>query len=209
MKRLIFVRHGQTASNASKILQGWDCPGLDDVGHEQALRVAEALKDEKVDFIYVSDITRAKQTAEKICNKIGKDFICDERLREINVGSNAGRSYKDVDEEKESLMVSKFEYRHNDGECWADVVKRTKDFFDEIFEKHNGKSVMIISHGGVGRSLLSSIFGKHVSESDEYRHDNTGVSILENDGNGWKIVKLNSTEHLASRQTPDSEVLEP
>jgi len=56
--RLIFVRHGETEENKAKIVQGQKHGKLSEEGLEQAKKVAERLKDEKIDFIYSSDLDR-------------------------------------------------------------------------------------------------------------------------------------------------------
>ena len=64
--RIILVRHGETEDNKKRIIQG-HLPGkLSDKGIEQARKVANRLKNEKVDYIFSSDLDRAKSTAEEI-----------------------------------------------------------------------------------------------------------------------------------------------
>ena len=54
--RIIIERHGQSIGNAERIYLGITDLGLTDEGVEQAKITAEALKDEKIDVIYSSDL---------------------------------------------------------------------------------------------------------------------------------------------------------
>ena len=63
--RLILVRHGETNENKNKVVQGFLNTTLSKIGIQQAKKVANRLKDEKIDFAYSSDLDRAKQTAKE------------------------------------------------------------------------------------------------------------------------------------------------
>ena len=60
--KLIIVRHGETVGNATEIIEG-HLPGkLSQKGIEQAKKLASRLKDEPIDHIFCSDLTRAIET---------------------------------------------------------------------------------------------------------------------------------------------------
>ena len=62
--KIIIVRHGQSTSNVLGHTTGWHDAELSELGMQQAELLAQALKDEKIDFIISSDLKRAKQTTE-------------------------------------------------------------------------------------------------------------------------------------------------
>jgi len=64
--RIILTRHGQTEENLQGILQGHLQGKLSQLGKEQARKLALRLKDEKIDYIYSSDLARAADTAKEI-----------------------------------------------------------------------------------------------------------------------------------------------
>lgn len=71
-KKIILVRHGRTDWNSERITQGHLDTFLNKEGLDQAIAVAEKLKDEKIDVIISSDLKRAFQTALVIAQKLKK-----------------------------------------------------------------------------------------------------------------------------------------
>lgn len=68
MIELILTRHGETLENQQHILQG-QLPGtLSPSGIEQARKLAEKLKNERVEAVLCSDLARSRETAEVIAS---------------------------------------------------------------------------------------------------------------------------------------------
>ena len=109
--RLYLVRHGQTAWNAQKRFMGQlDIP-LDETGRAQVAALGNRLKDEHVDMIYASDLSRAWDTALAIESCLashadpsalpavaGYRIKPDPRLREMNFGDWQGLTYAEIQE---------------------------------------------------------------------------------------------------------------
>jgi len=95
--KLIITRHGETEDNKAGIIQG-HLPGkLTDVGINQAKKIALRLKDEKINYIYSSDLARASDTTKEIL-KYHPDapvkFV--KNLREKFLGSWQGKKKTDL-----------------------------------------------------------------------------------------------------------------
>ena len=62
--RIVAIRHGETAWNASTRIQGHTDIPLNDHGHRQVQLLAQALAEaEPIDAVYSSDLQRAHATA--------------------------------------------------------------------------------------------------------------------------------------------------
>ncbi|HPV81372.1 MAG TPA: histidine phosphatase family protein, partial [Dermatophilaceae bacterium] len=87
--RLLLIRHGQTASNVTRLLDT-AAPGapLDEVGLEQARALAEALADEPIEAVYASDLTRSQQTAAPLAARHGVEVVVRGGIREIQAGED-------------------------------------------------------------------------------------------------------------------------
>ena len=96
--RVVAVRHGQTAWNAEQRLQGHTDIALDDTGHWQAQRMAQALASEGIDVIYSSDLQRAHSTAQALAAHTGAPVHTDVGLRERWFGFLEGHTYDQIDQ---------------------------------------------------------------------------------------------------------------
>ena len=65
--RLYLIRHGQSAGNAEGRFGGHGPTPLSELGKEQAEKTAKVLAKEGISAIYSSDLLRAVQTAEPLC----------------------------------------------------------------------------------------------------------------------------------------------
>jgi broad specificity phosphatase PhoE len=85
--KIFLIRHAESEINAKKVYVGSKVDtGLSKKGKEQAKKIAERLKNEKIEAIYASDLKRAKETAEAIGKHHKIKIILDKRLREFDSG---------------------------------------------------------------------------------------------------------------------------
>ena len=81
MTRLVIWRHGRTAWNAERRVQGQTDVELDERGHAQAAAAAARLARFSPAAIVSSDLRRAAQTAAYLAEATGLPVAYDERLR--------------------------------------------------------------------------------------------------------------------------------
>lgn len=93
-RRLVLWRHGRTEWNRIGIAQGHANVPLDEVGVAQASRAAPFLASYDPAFIWSSDLTRARQTAEHLAALTGREVVLDPRLREFDVGVRQGMTFE-------------------------------------------------------------------------------------------------------------------
>ena len=151
MKKIYFVRHGQTDYNLKHIAQGrLDAP-LNLTGVSQAQQMAENLKDTKIDVIYVSPLARAKKTAEIINEFHNVKLITDERINEFDIGTMSGSiSIEDWN------VFGRLELVDNNAkynaESWQDLYNRVVDLYQELENSHF-ENILIVAHSGVYHQL--------------------------------------------------------
>ena len=143
--RLILTRHGETIENKMGIIQG-HLPGkLSKLGKEQAKKLAKRLKNEKIDFIYSSDLARAADTAKEIAKFhpiIPVEFV--EDLRERYLGSFQGTKTNEIHDDKIHLLEST--ERHEDIETNVELYQRINKFFNFVLNKHPNNNVYLIQN---------------------------------------------------------------
>ena len=89
-RRLVLLRHGRTAWNATGRAQGHTDVELDAVGHEQARTAAGKVAALGPAALWSSDLARARRTADYVAAACGLEVKCDQRLREFDVGERSG-----------------------------------------------------------------------------------------------------------------------
>ena len=198
-----FVRHGETDTNRSGVLQGQHNAPLNANGVAQAEALAEYLRDFEFDVIYASDLLRASLTAEKIagCGHKNIPFIRTPDLREMDCGDLEGKHWTEL-KEKYSDKVNVF-YREVDtefpnGESKKAFQQRVSDFLEKILEKHRGQKILLVSHGGVQQRIFYHIAGV-VNESNLLPlAGNASLStfLYSDNQNAWQLTSWNFREHL-------------
>lgn len=130
---IYIIRHGQTALNNKKALQGRSDHPLNEVGLQQAADAGKALAEQGVVFdrVYTSPLVRAIQTAELVAP--GVEPVVDERLIEMDYGPYEGADLSDPPPEVVEFFS---DFVHNpapDGmEQLSSVVERVGAFLKDI-----------------------------------------------------------------------------
>ena len=96
MRRIVLLRHGQTASNAEGRIQGQIDTDLNEVGLIQAEALGTVFAADPPEKVVSSDLARARRTAQAVCDHIGVPLLVDERLRETHFGAWQGLTGDEV-----------------------------------------------------------------------------------------------------------------
>ena len=150
--KIYSTRHGQTEFNRKDIILGTTDIDLNEKGYSQAAELAEkAAELGDIDIIIASPMKRAQDTARLTAERIGKDIITDERLREWDYGE-----YEQLPREAEGFVWNKANFgvrMGKSGESLLQLSHRVFSALDDIISKYAGKNVLIVSHGGVCRVI--------------------------------------------------------
>ena len=144
---LYIIRHGETANNRKKLLQGRSDLPLNDNGLGQAEKAGEFFASLGISFdkVYSSPLIRAVQTAEEIAP--GAEVITDERLIEMDYGPYEGMDLTAPAPEVIAFFMDFAGTPAPDGmEQLSSVVGRLGEFLEEIREEAIEKNVLISTH---------------------------------------------------------------
>jgi broad specificity phosphatase PhoE len=203
MTQMFVLRHGATPPNLEQPyrLQG---RGLDEAlapqGIEQAQHTRQALATQPLRAIYSSPLRRARQTAEIIA--AGRDVPVHlvTELQEGDVGRWEGRSWEDIQAKDrdayDQFMADPGKYGYPEGETFAEVAARVSPTFDIILRRHEGQTVLVVSHQIVCRVYLAGLLGLSPSQARRVRLANGGLSVVRLEGGKPHLWTLNSTLHL-------------
>ncbi len=197
--KLIITRHGETIENTEGIVQGHLHGTLSTLGKEQAKKLAQRLKDEKIDFIYSSDLARASDTAKEISKfhpNIPIKFV--KELRERYLGEFQGKRKSDYGLEKHE-SITKLINPKGYIESLQEMLKRAEKFLDKVLHKHKDDVVLFVCHNGIGKTIICAITNKPISGIKDIENlSNTSINIYEIDETkNHKIILYNCIKHLA------------
>lgn len=195
--KLIIIRHGETIENLKSILTGQTPGQLSEKGVKQAKLVAKHLKDEKIDFIYCSDLQRTRDTLAEILKLQQKPVIYDPLLREKTQGIFDGGPAEEYRKVRD-LHRQNARWRAPKGENFYDVKKRVRQFIHYLETKHNqNDTILIITHGGWKTIFFSYLMDIPREKVFYLKFGNTAISEVELCENGrHKVHRINCTKHL-------------
>lgn len=189
---LILVRHGQTRSNVSRIIDT-QFPGepITDSGKEQADNLVETFSQVPLDAIACSPILRAKQTLSPLAEaKIINPLIL-EGLREVQAGPELEISGNIEDLEYYfSTVISWFtegsERRLHPSEDRKIIAERFDQAVSELCAK--GNRPILVSHGTVlGIWALDKVSGMTLEIAIGHHLGNTEHFVVEGEPGNWRI----------------------
>jgi probable phosphoglycerate mutase len=197
---LYITRHGETLWNTQGRMQGWNDSPLTDLGKQQAVWLAERLKDVKFDGIYSSPTGRAFKTAELVRRDRNIDIIDADELREICLGDWEGLDQQQLKDKYGEQLFNFWNrpdlYKNDTGESFEDVRKRTFAFIKKIVQAHSNQNILIVTHTMALKSLMSCIENKPVERIwDPPYIKQTSLTILEFDEDNIRIVMNADASH--------------
>jgi probable phosphoglycerate mutase len=199
--RLCLVRHGETAWNAERRIQGQLDVPLSALGLAQARAVANALAAEAFAAVYTSDLARAAQTAEAAADRLGLPLRRQTCLRERHYGVLQGLTYAEFGQ-RHPEAHARFRAREEDfalpggGESLRAFAARVQACLDRIVAAHPGHQVLIFTHGGVLDILHRRACGKPLSAPRDFEIANAVLNRLEVAQGKWSLLSWAERGHL-------------
>jgi 2,3-bisphosphoglycerate-dependent phosphoglycerate mutase len=212
---IYLIRHGETALNATRILQPPDTP-LSEVGLAQAQALGKRLKTQHVDAVLTSDLRRAMQTAQAIvaerppATEVPLRLHTSSLLHERSLGDLRGQPYEVI-----GMDLLDFKAAPPGGESLAEFEERVAAAFEHILNVHedlmddaeeNGSTapdpvLLVVSHGLVIRRIIEAHIGLRAGEAVPARISNTSMTVFE--ARPPHLLKLlNCSTHLLEAQSP-------
>lgn len=201
--RILFVRHGETAWNVARRIQGWKGTGLNALGLRQARLVAARIKRLDLDIAHVvsSDLKRARQTAQVVARALKLPLHLDTDLRERRFGTWEGKTIDEILSARSlgpNRRVDPFlAFEPKGGESMAVFARRLRRFLQRILREHNGKTVVAVTHGGPVR--IAACLAAGIPPSQYFRlgrPGNVSLSLLGHQGGVWWVEEYNDMAHL-------------
>ncbi len=194
--KFILVRHGETEWNTSGKFGGFADVPLNDIGVQQAARVGEALRNESIDAVYCSTLSRAVKTADAILKYHDLPVTYCKSIREMNFGKWEGLTYGEIHAlypvEAQNWVDDYTNEPCLEGESlnmfYDRIVKAFKTIKKEV-NQHD--TVLIVAHSGVIKGILTHELTKSVDGFWKFKIQNGSIAVLEFDQDFPILSKLN------------------
>ncbi|MGE3921226.1 MAG: histidine phosphatase family protein [Gammaproteobacteria bacterium] len=163
---IYFIRHGETDWNFQDRIQGHTDIPLNATGISQALYLGQLLAHVPFSAAFSSDLSRARQTAELILKPRMLPITASLALRERSAGLLEGMNKDKFEEEIRPFLLSEQASHqetyihtawHPELETVHSVFTRVRDFLLPFTTYHPGQPILVVSHGGVLRSILDHL----------------------------------------------------
>ncbi len=194
--KIYIVRHGESEGNIKEILGFSPEVKLTDRGIQQVKDLSKNLSFIKFDYIFSSDLLRAKHTAKILALEIKAPIKTRKNLRERSYGRLNGKTKKEIRKELNGLydeylkLNDKDKYYFKlteDMETVDDSVSRLMVVLKEIVRLYEGKTILIVSHVTPMRGLLVRLGYLDFHEIDSNCVENTALIKLDSDGANFFI----------------------
>lgn len=178
------LRHGQTDWNIDFRLQGITDIPLNQTGINQARIAAAAIKIGDWNFVASSPLSRALDTAKIVAEAIAVPEVTVEQLL-------IERSFGDA----EGLTHAEWKLQFPDGmppggESLDELRFRANELLNRMVHTYRGTKVLAVSHGAMIRKIVRIVSKGQLPAAGE-RFENTSLTVLTHDQNGWRISSYN------------------
>jgi broad specificity phosphatase PhoE len=203
---ILLLRHAQSEGNEEGRFGGHGPTPLTHAGHLQAEATARALgREGGITALVSSDLVRAVQTGQRICQATGVDMVTTPELRERSVGVFTGLTFAEASERHPEAYAALMRRDPNacppEGETTWQCSTRAAAAFDRVLLTNATGRVLMVSHAFTINLILRRLFA--LGDSQFFQTDNCALHRLKRrrDG-GWTIVALNDRAHLVELSRP-------
>lgn len=161
--RIFLVRHGATTLTADDRFAGSTDVPLGPEGRVQVERLAERLIAAPIAAVYSSPLRRTVESAVVVAKPHGLTPVLVDGLREIGHGHWEGLRRADVEQrypaEYAAWNSDPFCVAPEGGETGLEVLARALPVMTDIILRHQGESVLVVSHKATNRLLIAKLLG--------------------------------------------------
>jgi probable phosphoglycerate mutase len=200
---ILLIRHGETAWNAIRRLQGHLDVPLNAEGEHQAAALAQSLRDEPLDAIFASDLQRARQTAQPLAQACGMALQLEPGLRERCYGAFEGMMYADIEqhypEAHAAWQAREIDARFPPG---VHVAETLREFSDRVLAtvtrlaSGNYRKLALVTHGGVLECVYRAARSLGLDHARDFDIFNASINRFRWDGSRFELLRWGDVSHM-------------
>ena len=204
MTDILLIRHGETAWNRVRRMQGHIDIALNEAGQRQAHSLGQALQHERPSAIYASDLQRARDTAEAVATQHHLSVQIDVALRERCYGAFEGLMYEEISRRYPDAYAlwqardphARFPAGEREAETLSEFHQRSVNTVTCLARQHEGQRIVIVTHGGVLDCLYREAQGLSMTVPRDFAILNAAINHLRWDGEKFHVLRWADAAHL-------------
>jgi broad specificity phosphatase PhoE len=196
MTTVYLIRHAEAEGNLYRRIQGQYDVNVTPNGHRQIAALEQRFRNISVDACWSSDLIRTRTTAQAVCRPHNIPLQLDDGLLEVGLGrwENVpfGKLYACEPELMDIFDHDPVNWQVEGCETYIEYTSRFLNALNRITDLHRNATVCLFSHGAVIRAAMKCLF----PDAKIGHSDNTAVTLLTRDDDGYHPVYFNDTSHL-------------
>ena len=206
MTKIYLIRHAEAEGNIYRRAHGHYNGLVTEKGNRQIEKLTARFKDEKIDAVYSSDLTRASTTAAALSKPRSLQINLSKMLREVDLGEWEDKAWGDIEhyypEMNRNFGFNPAGWSVEGSESYEDVKARMSDFITEAAKRHEGETVAVFSHGFAIRAFSCFLENIPSNETDKMPYcDNTAVGLLTYENGELKAQHHGDNSHLSNEHS--------
>jgi probable phosphoglycerate mutase len=176
---------------------------LSEEGRAQVRRLADRLAGDEIGAVYTSPLSRTLETATILAAPHGLAPVAEDGLREIAHGHWEGLTRAEVEErfpgEYESWEEDPFTFAPEGGETGLAVLARALPVLRRVVIRHEGSTVLVVSHKATIRLMLTSLLGMDArGYRDRLDQSPASLNVVDfRDASRGRLMTFNDVSHYA------------
>jgi len=170
MKHIDLLRHGSLCGGVR--YRGSMEENLDDLGWQQMQSRWQQLQAE-VDIIICSPLSRCAEPAQQWAKEKGISCVIMPEFQEMYYGAWEGKTKQDIELDFPNMLqqwrTNTLGLRIPDAEKIEDFQTRVLSGWQQLLSKHAHQHVLILTHSGVFRLILSHVLGANLNALRRFR----------------------------------------
>ena len=171
------MRHGEAHSNEKGVLETKGDPNnhLTEKGKQQVIDSLSYIKTLGVDVIVASPFLRTQETAHIVSSMLDLPVVTEDKIHEYDLGDFDGRPATEYLEHFGHTYLQ-YDTRPTNGETHREMVHRSMKALMELEGKYEGKTILLVTHGGPARMMLAE--GSLVTEEEVINDEKEVITTL-------------------------------
>jgi broad specificity phosphatase PhoE len=194
MTKFLLIRHATTDAVGKRLSGRMPHVHLNETGKEEALQLAERLKQFPIAAIYSSPLDRTMETAAPLAQLIDCTRMPSNDFLEIDYGSWTNCTFEELKNDPQFQRFNTFRSgtRIPDGEMMQDAQARFIGGLEKLAQKHDNEIVAIFSHSDMIKSAIAYYAGISLDMFRRLEISPASVSVINLFEDSVQILTINN-----------------